>query len=125
MQQKWLRKPAAAALLGCVMLTAGCSDNTDGGDVTVRNIYGDNEAVLTPEEAETVTELFSGAQWQDGTADCINNCVLEIDGAEIYYHASCGTFNDSANGRSLSLDDAAQAGVNSILAQYISLDEVV
>lgn len=91
---------------------------------------------LSEEDAEFLMQIMEDGSWNEaGTADCANNCVLQLKGRLVYYHSDCGTFNEfdlsglsplssqapAGGGRCLSLTPEARAAVNAVLEQYITL----
>ncbi len=79
---------------------------------------------LSFEDASKIGEILETGIWnEDGTADCLDNCLIIFNGLELRYHSECGTFNDSVNQKSLSLDENAKDIVNNIFEKYISLEE--
>lgn len=80
---------------------------------------------LTLDDAEKLRLILKKGDWNtEGTADCLNDCVLTLYGQELYYHSDCGTFNVPGagnGGSSLSLNDETQEQVNAILEKYITL----
>lgn len=82
----------------------------------------ETEAVLSPEDADRVAKLLEKEGWnEEGTADCLNDCVLTVNGACVYYDSGCGTFNDEVDQRSLTLTKEEQDAVNVVLGKYITL----
>lgn len=77
--------------------------------------------VLQTGDALRIREILDEGIWNnEGTADCISDCIISIDDEKVYYH-SCGTFNDEANQRCLMLDEETKFEVNSIFEKYIAL----
>lgn len=91
--------------------------------VTIRNIFtGEVEPLTVNEDIRVIQSFISSDAWNaEGTADCLSNIEITINGETYQYHSDCGTFNDSLNQRSLSLDDDTKEKVNSLFAEYISL----
>lgn len=83
---------------------------------------GGRQAELTGEEAQTILSLLDGGQWAEGTADCASDYALSCPGwGVLRYHSDCGTFNDPAGDRSLTLSDADREMVNRLLTGQLSL----
>ena len=97
----------------------------------------DTAVELSDEDAQTLLAILEAADWdEDGTADCLNDCALNLGGRLIYYHSDCGTFNEphlsamstlsfvepEENGRSASLGEEEQRQVHAILEKYITLN---
>lgn len=86
------------------------------------NIFTNESNPLVAEDGLTIADILENGTWNtEGTADCMNNIEIIIVDASYNYHSDCGTFNDTINQRSLSLDEATKNLVNSLLAEYISL----
>ena len=93
-------------------------------DMMVSNILTDSGlTAVSIEDAEALRSYLETGEWEDVTADCINNCQLTFPTGLIQYHSDCGTFNDPANDKHLSLSEADADRVNAILSKYISLWE--
>ena len=97
----------------------------------------DTAVELSDEDAQTLLAILEAADWdEEGTADCLNDCALNLGGRLIYYHSDCGTFNEphlsamstlsfvepEENGRSASLGEEEQRQVHAILEKYITLN---
>lgn len=92
-------------------------------DVMAANILTDSGPVaVSKEDAAILRAYIEGGVWNEGTADCLNNCELTLPTETIQYHSDCGTYNDPANSRHLSLDEKDRVKVNKILAKYVSLE---
>lgn len=79
---------------------------------------GDARA-LVREKATVLEEILKTGEWSEGTADCLNDFRVTLEGKTYYYHASCGTFNDNEGNRSLTLDDEEREKVNGILEEIL------
>lgn len=138
---------ALVLLLGCGLLLFGCDDSAaptspvDTTEVTENTVVRldrrdlQTPVELTDEDAAALAEIVENGSWVDPPTDCAYDCVVNLGGRLLYYHSECGTFNelsiDNASamsaqaqemgGRSLSLSEDEQAGVNAILEQYITL----
>ena len=71
-----------------------------------------------------IADLVGSESWMEGTGDCLDDCIIFMDGEEIQYHSDCGTFNDTVNEKSLHLAEEQLAVVNAILDKYIVLGDV-
>lgn len=91
-------------------------------DVRVSNILTDNAWVtISGEDAVMLRDIFESGKWEEGTGDCLDNCLLVFDGAMLKYHSDCGTINDSVYDRHIRLSDENREDVNTILETYITL----
>lgn len=85
----------------------------------------DNPNDLSSEDSGEIQKIIDEGIWEnDATAECINDCLLTVDGDDIYYHSECGTFNDKVNQRNFTLDEKTREEVNGILEKYITLGSV-
>lgn len=78
-------------------------------DLSLTAVSGDN--------ADFILTLLNQGEWSEGTCDCISDYVINIGDISLRYHAECGTFNDSKNCRSLTVENGTRALIrlNSIL----------
>lgn len=77
---------------------------------------------LTAEEAETIMTIIENGDWNEGgTADCVSDCKLTVNGETYYYHSDCGTLNDILNNRCLTVTDAEKEKINGVLGQHVTL----
>lgn len=94
----------------------------DEGAIIVTNIFTTQSKSLSDNDGLTITDILESDSWNtEGTSDCMSNIEVTMSGTIYKYHSDCGTFNDSINQRSLSLDEKTQNLVNNILENYISL----
>ena len=94
-------------------------------DISVASVWDREEADnLSAEDAVLIGDLVESGNWMEGTDDCLNDCIIFMDGEEIKYSSDCGTFNDTVNEKSLHLTEEQQAAVNAILEKYIALGDV-
>lgn len=91
--------------------------------VSIQNVFtGENANITESEDIRTIFNLLCGDLWNtEGTTDCASNIEITINGETYKYHSDCGTFNDNANQKYLSLDDETKNVVDALLAKYISL----
>ena len=85
--------------------------------------FGEERSVaLSAEDSAAVLAVLDGiTNWEDVTADCLNDCVIEFRGAKISYHSDCGTFNDGANESSFTVTESEREMLNAVLEKYIAL----
>ena len=95
---------------------------TSQNDISVASVWDRKEEVnLSEEDAALIADLVKSGNWMEGTDDCLNDCIIFMDGEEIKYSSDCGTFNDTVHEKSLHLAEEQQAAVNAILEKYIVL----
>lgn len=82
----------------------------------------DRYAGLSPEDAKTLSALLEAGEWAEGTADCLNDYAVTLDGKTVYYHLSCGTFNDNEGQRSLTLDEETAGTVAGLLQSILPVE---
>ena len=116
-----------------VYANSGVSKNVIGGadgpteivvveTVTIKNISTGEEKTLSADDSKAILDILKESNdWTEGTADCLNDCEIKIGDRTIMYHSDCGTFNDSKNEKSISLDEKAKPYINSIIGKYIRL----
>ncbi len=97
------------------------AENTPSGAVTYRRVDEDASVRITGEEAGVIKALLAKDAWVDGTADCLNDCIITLDGKDYYYHSDCGTVNDNMANRSLTLTEDEKEQLQEILEKGISL----
>lgn len=92
-------------------------------DISAASLWDrEHAAKLSPEDAAVIADFVESGNWMEGTGDCLNDCIIFMDGEEIQYSSDCGAFNDTVNEKSLHLTENQQAEVNAILEKYIVLD---
>ena len=91
-------------------------------DISVASLW-DKESVtkLSLEDVAVIADFVGSGNWMEGTSDCMDDCIIFMDGEEIHYHSDCGTFNDTVNEKRRHLTEKQQAEVNAILEKYIAL----
>ena len=110
---------------GALISIIGLTTKTDNYLISVAISQDrENTARLSPEDAALFAELVESGNWMEGTDDCLDDCIIFMDGEEIKYSSGCGTFNDTVNEKRLHLTEEQQAGVNAILEKYIALTEI-
>lgn len=72
-----------------------------------------------------VSVLADESRFVEGTADCMNDCIVAVNGDIFYYHSDCGTFNDNAKNRSFTLTESEKEEINGILSKYITIGSTV
>ncbi len=90
----------------------------------VTDISSGESYLLSENDGATISDILENGVWNtEGTADCLNNIELVINGETYYYHSDCGTFNDNKNQRSLTIGTDTKEMINTLLEEYISLSE--
>lgn len=123
---------AMMMVLLCIVSLTGCGEKMPDGlpqqqdaqtySARVERIDADQPAsALTGEETETLLKLLNKGRWINDRTKCESDCLLTLNGKIYYYHSECGSFNDAAGGRSLTLDEEGRLAVNGIFERYISL----
>lgn len=91
-------------------------------DMQVSDILnGSSPVTISREDALIFRAFLESGEWDDGISRCANNYELIFDGNTVRYHSDCGTFNDSAYNRHITLSEEDKVEVNTILEKYISL----
>lgn len=54
---------------------------------------------LNNEELGNIQKIIESGTWNEETAECIDDCLISIDGMDYYYHRECGTINDKIHRR--------------------------
>ena len=91
-------------------------------DMQVSDILnGSSPVTISREDALIFRAFLESGEWDDGISRCANNYELIFDGNTVRYHSDCGTFNDSAYNRHITLSEEDKVEVNAILEKYISL----
>ena len=120
-------KKLTAILLSVCVLFAGCTAFATGQTEAEST---NNTAALYVEHLDTgvaktitdendigaIAQILSAQNWQEGTADCLSEFKITLDGKEYYYHADCSTVNDNTTDRSLSLTDEQKSAIDRIIA---------
>lgn len=106
----------------CLLLTA-CHDKAVPIELSQIGVTDAAVVQMSQEDAAVVFELLQKTRWVQGTADCLDDCLITLPEGSIRYHSSCGTFNDPKEDRSCMLSDLQQQELNEILRQYIPLEE--
>ncbi|MBQ8603243.1 MAG: hypothetical protein IJ410_00155 [Oscillospiraceae bacterium] len=90
------------------------------------NAFTGKGHLLSENDGLTISDILANGEWNtEGTADCLNNIELVINGETYYYHSDCGTFNDNTNQRSLTVDEETKAEINSIISECLSAKEII
>lgn len=93
---------------------------------SVSDVFTGKGYLLPEEEGVIISDILENGVWNtDGTADCLNNVELVINGETYHYHSDCGTFNDNINQRSMTVDEETKNAVNSIISEYLSTKELM
>lgn len=77
-----------------------------------------NSVSLNVEELENIQKIIENGTWNEETAECIDDCLISIEGMDYYYHRECGTINDKINRRHMILNNEDKEKLNSIIASY-------
>lgn len=87
---------------------------------TVKIGYSEEtEKELSQKDAAALNDILNEENWIEDVTKCESDCVITTANGEIiYYHSSCGTFNDNRNYRSLSATEEETELINSIFSQY-------
>ena len=75
-----------------------------------------NSIALNDEELGNIQKIIESGTWNEETADCIDDCLISIDGIDYYYHRECGTINDKIHRRHMILNNEDKKVLNSIIA---------
>lgn len=71
---------------------------------------------LNDEELGNIQKIIESGTWNEETAECIDDCLISIDGMDYYYHRECGTINDKIHRRHMILNSEDKEMLNSIIA---------
>ncbi len=94
-------------------------------EILIENLFtGEQRNINLNAEIQAFQALFSGV-WTDGTSDCLSDFKISIGNVDYLYHSDCGTFNDSRNNRSLSLEEEQRVKINQTIAAQGVNDGVV
>ena len=77
-----------------------------------------NSASLNAEELGNIQKIIESGTWNEETAECIDDCLISIEGMDYYYHRECGTINDNIHRRHMNLNNEDKEMLNSIIANY-------
>ncbi len=75
-----------------------------------------NSIALNDEELGNIQKIIESGTWNEETAECIDDCLISIDGMDYYYHRECGTINDKIHRRHMILNNEDKEMLNSIIA---------
>ena len=70
---------------------------------------------LNDEELGNIQKIIESGTWNEETAECIDDCLISIDGMDYYYHRECGTINDKIHRRHMILNNEDKEMLNSII----------
>ncbi len=94
---------------------------------------------LSEEDTAKITDILDSEDWElNKSADCMQDCLINIAGRLFHYHSECGTITEinvaelsyynseepGAIGNILRLDEENKELLNNILKKYISLENV-
>lgn len=71
---------------------------------------------LNDEELGNIQKIIASGTWNEETAECIDDCLISIDGMDYYYHRECGTINNKIHRRHMILNNEDKEMLNSIIA---------
>lgn len=75
-----------------------------------------NSMALNDEELGNIQKIIESGMWNEETDECIDDCLISIDGMDYYYHRECGTINDKIHRRHMILNNEDKEMLNSIIA---------
>ena len=81
------------------------------------NLITENEKILTAEEGVTIADILEKEEWMEGAPACDNDYKIVINKETYYYHSECGTFVDTINNKSKSLDEEEREKVNQLIRE--------
>lgn len=81
------------------------------------NLIKESEKILTVEEGVTIADILEKEEWMEGAPACDNDYKIVINKEIYYYHSECGTFVDTINNRSKSLDEEEREKVNQLIQE--------
>ena len=90
--------------------------------VSVKIRYSEQEGVILTEEDTALIKNALNEEWEKEVAECSNDIIFIIDGAEVLYHTACGTFNDIVNNKHIVVDEALQKRINELIKAYLEID---
>lgn len=112
-------------LSACGDKTIGVADETDSevilGNVSLKLAQRDMEKVsLNLEESAVVESFIIRQDWEEEVAECLNDVEFVLnDSRVVYYHTGCGTFNDNANNKHLTLNVSEREVLYEIISNNI------
>ena len=121
----WLSVTAGVVIVVAVVIfMANPTKNYESSDVKVasygKGVLGAVKS-LDLTDSDYLVNLIGTADWTEGTADCINDCVIYLPDEKIlFYHSGCGTINDKLTQKSFRLNVNEQDKLNSILEEYMN-----
>lgn len=85
---------------------------------------------LSDEDAVMLTQMIENDNWVDDVTKCASDYIVCLNGRTLFYHSSCGTFNESMRaaaqssvgpheGKSLRLSEDETKTVNAMLNKYL------
>lgn len=79
-------------------------------------LYSEVDSIaLNNEELGNIQKIIESGTWNEETAECIDDCLISIDGMDYYYHRECGTINDKIHRRHMILNNEDKEMLNSII----------
>lgn len=93
---------------------------------SVTDAFTGKGCLMAEEDGVIISDILKNGVWNtEGTADCLNDAELMINGEAYRYHSDCGTFNDNVNNRSMTVDEETKSEINSIISEYLSAKELM
>lgn len=65
--------------------------------------------------SEKIIALLEGGEWVNDVTDCAHDYIFTLNGKNLRYHSSCGSFIDIENTSSLTVGDGDKEEINSLL----------
>ena len=90
-------------------------------NLEVLSLFTKDFFLASYDEYEYFTMVIKNSDWQEGTADCINNIKIVLDGETYFYHSDCGTINDNKNNKSLTLSKDQKEMIDSIIEKNFKI----
>lgn len=85
---------------------------------------------LSDEDATILTQMIASDNWTNDVTKCASDYIICLDGRTLFYHSSCGTFNEGNpaaeqssagphEGKSLQLSEDEKKTVSAMLDKYL------
>lgn len=98
--------------------------------VQIESSTQDEPLPLSDEDAALLSKMIASDDWTNDVTKCAADYIICLDGRTLFYHSSCGTFNESMRaavqssadpheGRSLGLNEEERQSVNAMLDKYL------
>lgn len=104
--------------LCCIIGITGCGNETKQSTNEFSCYYVSNSKAvdISADGKQLIVELLKEITWKDDLTDCDFDFVFNTQNKKVYYHSSCGAFNDITNKCCAKLSDEQRLKVNEILA---------